>query len=536
MPYRVEHRDWPAPDHARAGPDFHLPSTIELLVAGGDERIALDATSRVNRYGCGPSPQDGIAAFGSSTASTISIAAYNAADRLRARLLETVANDGPAVVYARENQRTRSELLDLCGLSGRDRPDAVIGASGTDLHLVAAQLAGHADPSPLLAIMVEANETGSGVAAALAGRHFGTHAMPGACASGSAAIEVATVAVRDAAGMPRPSAAVDGEVERLVRQASLTGRRVLLVVADTTKTGLIAPSIGCAARLRRQNGTRVDILVDACQFRIAASTLRAYLRHDFMVVLTGSKFVTGPAFSGVLLIPAAVARRLRQARLAAPIDACSRHADWPAGWPQANGLDATSNFGLLLRWEAALAELRAFRTIPEANVTAFLQAFAHAIQTRLAHDPRFEPLPVPPLERGPLAASPGWDRIPTIFPFVLRHIGRPSAAHYFSRAETRQVYGWLQAGGRSNVDRMMFEAGAKQPCQVGQPVACGMRSGVALSALRLCVSARLIVEGAAGSGRHADQVIARALRVLERIARLADTHWPAASDHVAALS
>lgn len=536
MPHRVEPRDWPAPGDARAAPDFRLPPTIELLVAGGDQRIALDETSRVNQYGCGPLPQDGIAAFGSSTASTISTAAYSAADRLRTRLLKTVANDGPAVVYAREAQRIRSELLDLCGLSGRDRPHAIMGASGTDLHLVAAQLAGHADPSPLLAIMVEASETGSGVAATLAGRHFDTQAMPGAYASGGAPIDLATVAVRDAAGMPLPSAAVDGEVERLVRQAGLTGRRVLLVVADTTKTGLIAPSIGCAARLRRQHGAQVDILVDACQFRITASTLRAYLRHGFMVVLTGSKFITGPAFSGALLIPAAVARRWRQARPAAPIHACSRRAAWPAGWPQANGLDASPNFGLLLRWEAALAELRAFRTIPEADVTAFLQAFAQAIQAHLAHDPRFEPLPVAPLERGPLAANPGWDRIPTIFPFVLRHIGRPSAAHYFSRAETRQVYGWLQAGGHSHPAGTRFETGAQQPCQVGQPVACGTRGGVALSALRLCVSARLVVEGAAGGGRHAEQVIARALRVLAQIARLADSHWPAAADHLAALS
>jgi hypothetical protein len=35
------------------------------------------------------------------------------------------------------------------------------------------------------------------------------------------------------------------------------------------------------------------------------------------------------------------------------------------------------------------------------------------------HDPCFEPLDVPPLDRSPLVEDSGWDRIQTIFPFLL---------------------------------------------------------------------------------------------------------------------
>jgi hypothetical protein len=57
-------------------------------------------------------------------------------------------------------------------------------------------------------------------------------------------------------------------------------------------------------------------------------------------------------------------------------------------------------------------------------------------------------------------------------------------------------------------------------CQLGQPVACGQRDGVPVSALRLCASARLIVEATAQNGRQASAVIERALAVLEKTALL----------------
>lgn len=59
----------------------------------------------------------------------------------------------------------------------------------------------------------------------------------------------------------------------------------------------------------------------------------------------------------------------------------------------------------------------------------------------------------------------------------------------------------------------------RQRLLLGQPVACGVRHGTPVSALRICASARLAVE--AVSRRCADEVIARALMVLEKAGRLA---------------
>lgn len=501
-----------------------FPATRQLLVEGGDTRIALAPGQALNQYGCPPQPDPGLLAFGSATASVISEVGFAAADDLRRRLLAADAQPH-AITYARELNRLRQELARLCGAADLPGLEIVFAASGTDLHLIAAQLAGSSDSLSLLALMVNAEETGSGVPAALAGRHFSAHTArgdsvsAGSAITGSAAIEVVAVPLRLADGTPRPPAAVDADIESLAAGAVAQGRRVLLILTDVSKTGLIAPSLACIAALRRRWPDVLDILVDACQFRLAPSTLRAYLAHGFMVALTGSKFLTGPTFSGALLIPAAAAQRLRRQPLPHALQAYCAAADWPDGWTAAGILDNVANFGLLLRWEAAMAELRAFRAVPEADVARFLHAFARAVQHRLTSDPAFEPIPVPRIDRRPLVEAVSWDHIPTIFPFLLHRPGNGP----LNREQTARVYQYLQADLSSHPG--LNPGGARHSiaalrCQLGQPAAFGDRNGLPVSALRLCASARLVVEATAGGKDNSAVVIERARAALDKTALL----------------
>ena len=506
---------------------LQLLSTQQLLVEGGDTRIALAPGQIFNRYGCPPQPDPGLIGFGSATASVISEAGFAAADDLRCRLVVNV--EPHAISYAHELNRLRQELSQLCGADDLPGLDIVFAASGTDLHLIAAQLVGNRAAAPLLALMVNADETGSGVAAALSGHHFSAHTAladsvsVGSALPASSAIEVAAVPIRLADGTPRPPAAVDAEVESLVAGAVAQGRRVLLVLADVSKTGLIAPSLACVTALQQRWPDALDILVDACQFRLAPATLRAYLTHHFMIALTGSKFLTGPTFSGALLIPAATAQRLRKQPLPRALRAYSAAADWPDDWATAGILDNAANFGLLLRWEAAMAELRAFRAVPEADVARFLHAFARAVQHRLKNDPTFELIPVPPIDRTPLIEAASWDQIPTIFPFLLHHPATRAGNRPLNREETAQIYQRLQTDLSRDPGQNL--SGASQAIaalryQLGQPVTFGQRHGKAVSALRLCASARLVVEATAGGRDNSTVVIERALAALDKAALL----------------
>jgi hypothetical protein len=501
-----------------------LPSTEQLLTEGGDARIVCAPTGS-NKYGCSALPDPDLLAYASSTASTISKPSFAAATTLRNRLEIAAQNEPAAVTYQRELDRIRRELTQLCGLEELSGLKIVMGASGTDLHLFASQLMVEANASAPLVVRVEAGETGKGVPDALAGRHFSDCAALGDTVVANAPldcgrpIDVLEVKCRTVDGSLRPQAAIDAEVVEAVVKAASTGRRILLTLVDVSKTGILAPSPACVDVLRQRFPKLIEVLVDACQFRLAPSTLKAYLEHDFLVAITGSKFVTGPTFCGALFVPEAAALRLRTRRLPYALKSYSARADWPRNWAARYDLDSVANYGLLLRWEAALTELRAFLRLPEADVADFLKTFGKAITKHLTNHPAFELLPVPKLNRTAIATVESWDHLPTIFSFLL--LRRPASGERV----------WLKQNETKKVHELMREDLCKLPvarsrellslrCQVGQPVSCGTRAGVAVSALRLCASSRLILDALSPGGRGVKAVIADAIAVLDKAALL----------------
>lgn len=498
----LDHTSPPRADRAAAP---RLAPTDALLIQGGDARLALDPRDGLNRYGCPPTPVTRGLDFASSTASIISAPAYRAADALRRRLLRACARQAEPAVYARELDILRGELIALNGLSDLEHLEVAFAASGTDLHLIVAELVGGEPANPLLCLAVEAEETGSGVPQALCGRHFSDRAALGQAVApgepiGAGSSRFVAVPARGPDGGLRHGADIEAELDALVLEASQAGRRVLLTVADVSKTGLIAPGLEAVMALRRRFPRTLEVMVDACQFRLASATLRAYLAAGLMVAVTGSKFITGPTFSGAVFVPADVAARLEGRLLKPGFGLYSARAEWPAGWVAGAALPQAANFGLLLRWRAAMVELAAFRALPEPAVAAFLGAFADAVEARLAVDPMFEPVATRPLDRRAIGAAKGWDAIPTIFAFRLR-AGPSRDADLLSGPQVQAVYQRLRRCG----------------VRLGQPVACGG----AASALRICASARLVVEALCEKGPGPEVVIAKAMAALDAVSAAA---------------
>jgi hypothetical protein len=143
-----------------------------------------------------------------------------------------------------------------------------------------------------------------------------------------------------------------------------------------------------------------------------------------------------------------------------------------------------------------------------------MQAFARAVQARLSNDPHFEPLSVPRLDRRPLVFDEGWDCVQSIFPFLIFHPETPHGRIPLNRLEMQQIYRQLPIVIGSD------NAVSKSRCQLGQPVECGVRNGVAVSALRICISARLISDALAGPGIAG--VIDKAMIAMDKVALLAD--------------
>lgn len=506
-----------------------LPQTQQLLMEGGDARISPGKDGTTNKYGCSTNPDPHVLAFGSSTASSISERSYLAADKLRSQLLNYLATEESHITYNRELNRIRQELLTLCEIDSPNSVDIIFAASGTDIHLISAQLVSETDSSSTLIIMMDANETGRGVPNALSGKHFSEHSalghkvQEGNTLDGIKGIEVATVSIRLQDGSPRKSQDIDFDVENLVGKAIKNKQKVLIVIVDVSKTGMIAPSVECVLNLHQRFFSSVDVLVDACQFRICNTTLHGYLNQGFMVAVTGSKFLTGPTFSGALFIPKTLEDRLSKRKLPKALSAYSSRAEWPSDWAATEALINIPNFGLLLRWEAALAELKAFRTIDELEIKKFLKEFANVIQQRLSNDPTFLPLSVPTINRQPLVQNQSWDQIPTILPFILcdPHSREPKP---LSVEKTLKIYQLLQKDLTGQLKEINDENNniAALKCQLGQPVSCGDWNGVSISALRICASTRLIVEAIENNERKFSKVIEEALAVIDKLALLAN--------------
>ncbi len=486
------------------------------MTEGGDARIALDA-SGINAYGCRPQPDPELVALGSSTASVVSGPGFEAALALHARLLREPQR------HPFEVERLRQRIAALSGALHVEGTELVLAASGTDILLIARQLAEGPAAEPVIAVMSEAAETGSGVPAALAGLHFAADTCSGhTVGKGTTAIAgtshaAACVSLRREDGSLRPIDEVDAEFTNLVDEVVRGGGRCLLVLTDVSKTGLVAPSPACARRLSQRYPHVLEVLVDACQFRLSPSSVAAYLQDGFMVALTGSKFVTGPTFCGALLLPPGVGQRVRRIPLRA-LRPYSTRMHWPANWSAANELPESVNTGLLLRWEAALAELTAFAALPPQFSETFLARWGGAIASRIADDPGLQALPVAGLQA--YRSSRGWDCLQSIFPFLVIDRRLRESGGHVSRDATILLHRQLQGlGGHASRGRSLRESGQPLRFQLGQPVACGNRDGILVSALRVCASARGIVE-ASRSPDGIERAIDSSMRAFDRLAVL----------------
>ena len=113
-----------------------------------------------------------------------------------------------------------------------------------------------------------------------------------------------------ATGQCRPQADSDSQVLGAIEKSLANGSGVLLQNMDSSKLGWRALSEQCLDEIRRCGSDRVQVVVDACQMRLGRPRLRKYLDRGCMVIVTGSKFFTGPPFSVALLVPAGFAGAL----------------------------------------------------------------------------------------------------------------------------------------------------------------------------------------------------------------------------------
>jgi len=505
--------------------ELALPVEV-LLTADGDSRLRLDPETGLNRYGCSPRPRPQALTFASTTATSISDEAFAHVEALRRRLASAAMAGGLAAACAEAKTVIRADMLAVMGAPAGT--EAVLAPSGTDGELHALQLALAADHRPLTTIVIAPRETGSTVVPAAMGRHHNATTAHGEAVAvgdpvdGPSAdrVELVALSMRDDDGALLPPEQVDAAATALVEGAIGAGRRVLLHLLDTSKTGLIAPGLDCVCALARRFAGSLDVVVDAAQLRLGSEMVAAYLDQGFMLIVTGSKFFTGPPFAGALLVPAALARRVEGgAGLPAGYDAYTDRDCWPDSWDGfCRVLGQRPNLGLIMRWWAALWEMAAFARVPAPEARHILSTFLAAVAEAIAASPWLRPLPGRQPDRRPLSDGRGWDGLATIHTFALL---RPGTATPLDFGTTRRIYGWLNRDvaaflpeGASDGERRL----AGLCAHIGQPVLISGSEADGLCGLRLSAGAR-VVSGTLEGGGHAflDREIADARLILAKI-------------------
>ena len=526
--------------------------TERLLTLGGDSRLPIDPATGLNRYGCSPRPRPWAHTFSSCTATSVSDIGFKTAERCRQRLVVAASQDGFDEAILDQSESIRRAILHQLQL---DVPgtELVLTSSGTDAELLALYFTCGDSSAAITSVVTAPTEVGSGTVPAAAGRHFdrltplGGAASPGAPVMGlpTERLEMVQIPVRQDDGTLIAVPELDAAIEATVRDRCEAGGIVLLHLVDSSKTGLGAPSVGLARSLAERYPDQLPVGVAAAQMRVSRPALRHYLDCGFLLLVTGSKFFTGPPFSGGLVVPPGLASRVdRLPPLPAGLADYTSRSDFPLRWRGlTHGIPRGANVGSLLRWRAALWEMEAFYAVPPDRQFSAVRHFVKGLTEAVARSPWVKPVNTPALARLPSGGEQAWDATQTIFPLLVKRADAPDGEPpWLTLAEATQLYRWLNADlspllpdGAGDDER----ATAASRCHAGQPVVIFTERGRQYAAIRIAFGARLVsrvemdpLMGATDAARRESE-LRSALAVLRKIELIA-RHWPAIVERDAA--
>lgn len=479
-------------------PAIFLPGPMpSALIGGGDGRLDLEPDTGLNKYGCAPKPREALP-LGSCTASSPSKLGYRAAEEL-CEHLEAVGRDEGADAVRREVSaglfQIRERLTNALGIDPSTQTGVVLTPSGTDAEMLASYLA-LGDRQSLRNIVVAPREVGSGTTLAAGMRHFdeqtprGQRRVKGEALDRLAErVEVSTVFLRDESGAQRSRKEIEASIEDLVEDAVSKDQVLLLHVVAHSKTGAHAPSLRFVRKLVQERGAeRVRVIVDAAQGRISRRGLNAALASGYMVLFTGSKFYGGPPFAGALLVPHA----LNPVEMGLdPVPAGGRDyfsvTELPPAWAGATcELSQEPNVGLLLRWQAALAEIEAYYAVEPQLRYEVLRLFESLVPEVFDGSRRvvLEPLTPPILDDNGVRLL---ESKRTVFAFRLT---RRQEVESLDLHELRKVFAWANSD-LSDLATSTDEATALEATfHLGQPVA--LVADGSLAVLRIALGAVLL--------------------------------------------
>ena len=360
-------------------------SLEELITQGGDERLDI-LNNGFNKYLVNPVDFTNVFNRGSCTCSPFSSDGYGAAADLHARLSDQE--------FDRVRLEHTSKIKNLINYKDHDRFHVFYAPSGSDLCYYQLLFAKLINPDlDIYSLITCPEELGSGSNSAIEGRYFfktnqfGGDVNLGGAISNEFNIECARFAARDSDGeIVNHSRKIQDVIHSKYKTHSVNANMVI-----GSKSG-IENSINIVS----QTADNVFWTVDLCQFRASRALINGLLGMNCAIMLTGSKFYESPPFCAALLVPKTLTERFSNfdTDLIESFAGIFSRYDIPEEFAELRQhLPDYRNYGLLLRWEAALVAMLKLAELDQYDINSRIDEWHIAVVDRLTQKICFDLMP-----------------------------------------------------------------------------------------------------------------------------------------------
>jgi len=472
--------------------------TEYLLMSGGDLRLNIDEFELLNKYGCRPFPRPEALTFASSTATSVSNYAFDKTDKVRSILIQNSLKKGFKNTIIEFSELLKNNLRRTLIIN--DACQIIFSPSGTDSSLQIAAITQIISDKEITHVLVASDETGSGVPAALKGWHFeNTTALnypvkKGDKIEGFRDIDLVKIPLRDKKGELKSSIQLDTEVFTAISKTNDLGRHIVLHVMDQSKLGYQSPSEEMMQNLKTLDNLSIQIIVDGSQLRLDPNDIQNYLNKGYIVTITGSKYFTGPPYSGALIVPKSVSKSINSVKNTLPKGLTNyyNHSDWPTSWFCSKGLSDGFNFGSYMRWNAAIVEMDRYYKTPILYRNLGIEMFCNFVEDSIKEATFLEPLFGDETKINTYNSEEfGLRNIRTIFPFFILKNNE-----VLSIANVKKLYVLLNSDISDQFEESSLEIIrlAAQKCHIGQAVNVKYGNDFQSAVLRISLGARVISE------------------------------------------
>ncbi|MDP5106025.1 MAG: hypothetical protein NWQ31_07630 [Polaribacter sp.] len=467
-------------------------------MAGGDLRLNIDEIDLLNKYGCRPFPRPEAFTFASSTATSVSNFAFDKSDKARSILIKESLKNGFKNTAIDFSESLKNSIKKLFKLS--EACEIIFSPSGTDSSLQIAAITQIITDKEITHVLVASDETGSGVSAALKGCHFENNtalnypAKKGDQIEGFRDVDLIKIPLRDENGQLKSTPQLDAEVFNAISKTNQLGKHIVLHVMDHSKLGYQSPSEDMLEKLNLLQDLSLQVIVDAAQLRLDPSDIQNYLQKGYIVSITGSKYFTGPPYSGALIFPKCVSKLVNSVKNTLPegLNKYYNHSDWPGSWFCSKDLSDGFNYGSNMRWKAAIVEMERYYRTPILYRNMGIEMFCNFVEDSIKEASFLAPLAGDEINENPYDTKEfGIRNIRTIFPFfILKN------KEVLSVAQVKKLYVLLNTDISNQFESTSLEIIrlAAQKCHIGQAVNVLFDNDVQSAVLRISLGARVISE------------------------------------------